>query len=78
MLGRNHLNFGYESSGYETSMGTKRPVSLASSEQLSPGVCPLHVLKLTFYAFFLGRSETKMPNLVLKIYWSDAVKTKSL
>ena len=26
-LGTNHLNFGYESSGYETSVGTKRPVS---------------------------------------------------
>ena len=26
-LGTNHLNFGYESSGYETSMGTKRPDS---------------------------------------------------
>ena len=27
-LGTNHLNFGYESSGYETSVGTKRPDSL--------------------------------------------------
>ena len=27
-LGTNHLNFGYESSGYETSVGTKRPVSV--------------------------------------------------
>ena len=26
-LGTNHLNFGYESSGYETSVGTKRSVS---------------------------------------------------
>ena len=26
-LGTNHLNFGYESSGYETSVGTKRPDS---------------------------------------------------
>ena len=26
-LGTNHLNFGYESSGYEMSVGTKRPVS---------------------------------------------------
>ena len=24
-LGTNHLNFAYESSGYETSVGTKRP-----------------------------------------------------
>ena len=30
-LGTNHLNFGYESSGYETSVGTKRPVSLVLS-----------------------------------------------
>ena len=59
-------------------LGCLTTSSLASSEQLPPGVCPLHVLKLTFYAFFLGRSETKMPNVVLKIYWSDAVKTKSL
>ena len=29
-LGTNHLNFGYESSGYETSVGTKRPDSLFS------------------------------------------------
>ena len=26
-LGTNHLNFAYESSGYETSVGTKRPDS---------------------------------------------------
>ena len=25
-MGTNHLNFGYESPGYETSVGTKRPV----------------------------------------------------
>ena len=27
-LGTNHLNFGYESSGYETSVGTKLPDSV--------------------------------------------------
>ena len=32
-LGTNHLNFGYESSGYETSVGTKRPVSDVSQER---------------------------------------------
>ena len=33
-LGTNHLNFGYESSGYETSVGTKRPVSIRSNSEL--------------------------------------------
>ena len=27
-MGTNHLSFGYESSGYETSVGTKHPVSV--------------------------------------------------
>ena len=34
-LGTNHLNFGYESSGYETSVGTKRPDSFSLGEVYS-------------------------------------------
>ena len=34
VLGTNHLNFGYESSGYETSVGTKRPVSVTDYQSL--------------------------------------------
>ena len=36
-LGTNHLNFGYESSGYETSVGTKRPVSVSVNVNLVEG-----------------------------------------
>ena len=33
-LGTNHLNFGYESSGYETSVGTKRPDSFLNDRRI--------------------------------------------
>ena len=34
-LGTNHLNFAYESSGYETSVGTKRPDSFMMGLEVS-------------------------------------------
>ena len=38
-LGTNHLNFGYESSGYETSVGTKRPDSPLCSDFVTSVSC---------------------------------------
>ena len=35
-LGTNHLNFAYESSGYETSVGTKRPDSVLRTQIVFP------------------------------------------
>ena len=52
-LGTNHLNFGYESSGYETSMGTKREVQKVEKLSfLSHGFGP----RMAFFSsfFFLG------------------------
>ena len=49
MLGTNHLNFGYESSGYETSLGTKRSVGEEGVLQNLPRNLlrdlPQHILK---------------------------------
>ena len=40
-LGANHLNFGYESTGYETSVATKRPdsISRTSCKQVYANFC---------------------------------------
>ena len=48
-LGTNHLNFGYESSGYETSVGTKRPDS--------PGTRKWPIFVERIYGLFPGTKK---------------------
>ena len=54
-LGTNHLNFGYESSEYETSVGTKRPVSAKNKLELWGYIKSNHTLaSRTMYLNFVN------------------------
>ena len=75
-LGTNHLNFGYELSGYETSVGTKRPVSLRTNALLVGTFLSIDDIRVSIAINTQLFSFTKITSLYLVFKLTSAVFSK--